>query len=177
MNADSQQKHEILRARARALAREPQAQPTAEDHLEVIEFVLAGERYAVESAQVREAYPLKDLTPLPCTPPFVLGIMNVRGRILAVIDLRTFFDRPREGLTGLNKVVVIGNDETAIGILADAVIGVHTLRLKDLQPSLPTLTGIRAEYLRGVTNDRVAVLDAARILSDERILVNEEVRT
>src|SRR5687768_2140813 len=87
---------QILRARAQALARPARHVPLAEASLEVLEFRLAQERYALETRYVREVYPLKDLTRLPCTPPFVLGIVNVRGRITPVIDIKKFFDLPDE---------------------------------------------------------------------------------
>ncbi len=160
---------------ARALAHEEASKPAPEGRIEVVEFVLSGERYAIENALVREVYPLKDLTPLPCTPAFILGIINLRGQILAVMDLRRFFDLPITGITDLNKVIVLKAGEAQAGILADAVVGMRSVPIDDLQPPLPTMTGIRAEYLRGVTSDRMAVLDAARILSDEKIVVQDEV--
>ena len=170
-----QSTQEIFKARAKALAREPEAARATEDYLEVVEFLLAHEKFAVESAHVREVYPLKDLTTVPCTPPFILGIINVRGQIVTVIDIKRFFDLPEKGLTDLNKVIIVRTPRMELGILADTIIGVHLLSLKEIQPSLPTLTGIRAEYLRGVTSDRVVVLDVGRILADEKIIVHEEV--
>src|SRR4051794_29498302 len=90
---------QILRARAQALARTPERPQIAETLLELLEFRLAQECYALENRYVQEVYPLKDLTPLPCTPPFVLGIVNVRGHVLPVLDLKKFFDLPEKGLT------------------------------------------------------------------------------
>jgi len=168
-------KHKVLRARARALAREPLDRSAPEGRIEVVEFVLSGEHYAVESTQVREVYPLKELTPLPCTPAFILGIINLRGQILAVMDIRRFFDLPIKGITDLNKVIVLQAGEVQVGILADAVLGVRSVSNADLQPPLPTMTGVRAEYLQGVTSDRLAVLNAAKILGDEKIVVHDEV--
>lgn len=169
------QKQQVLRARARALAHEELGQSAPQGRIEVVEFVLSGEQYGVENVLVREVYPLKDLTPLPCTPAFVLGIINLRGQILAVMDLRRFFELPIKGITDLNKVIVLQAGEVQVGILADAVVGMRSVAIDDLQPPLPTMTGIRAEYLRGVTSDRMAVLDGARILGDEKIVVHDEV--
>ncbi len=166
---------EILKARARALAQEPKPEQEAADALEVIEFVLAQEKYAFESAYVREICPLHELTPLPCTPPFVLGIVNVRGQILSVIDLRKFFDLPEKGLTDLNKVIVLRSESMEFGVLADLIAGTRAVSVRELQPSLPTLTGIREEYLRGVTADRTAILDAGKLLSDPKIVVHEQI--
>jgi purine-binding chemotaxis protein CheW len=61
-----------------------------------------------------------------------------------------------------------------LGILADVVLGVRAIGLSELQTSLPTLTGIRAEYLRGITKDPLVVLDVEKILSDEKIVVNDD---
>lgn len=161
----------ILKARAIVLAREPEEKPAADEHIEVVEFLLAYERYAIESSYVREVYPLKELTPLPGTPPFVLGIVNVRGQILSVIDIKKFFDLPQKGLTDCNKVIIVRTDEMELGILADVILGVRSIPLEEIQPPLPTLTGIREEYLKGIAKDRVVVLEAARLLSDKHFVI------
>ena len=165
----------ILRERALALALEPGAAQTQESGLEVIEFALAHEHYAIESSHVREVYPLENLTPLPCTPAFVLGIVNLRGEIVSVIDLRKFFDLPQTGLPDLNKVIVLESASMVFGILADVIHGVRRIPLDEIQPSLPTLTGIREKYLKGITAQRTVVLDAAKLLADEDIVVQQQV--
>jgi purine-binding chemotaxis protein CheW len=164
----------VLKARARVLAREPEVTAAAHDQIAVVEFLLAHETYALESALVREVYPLRDLTSLPGTPEFVVGIVNVRGQIVAIIDLRRLFDLPTRGLTDLNKVIVLHNQDRELGLLADAVLGVRRISLQDIQAPLPTLTGIHAEYLRGVTRDRTVILDGVRILLDSRNTVRDE---
>jgi purine-binding chemotaxis protein CheW len=165
----------VLEERAQALAREPARAESADEWIEVIEFFLAHERYAVESEYVREVYPLEDLTPLPCTPSFVLGIVNVRGEILSVIDIKKFFDLPEKGLTDLNKVIVLESGDMVFGIVADVVSGVRRISRAGIQPSLPTLTGIREDYLLGVTAERVVILDAEKLLTDEKLIVKEQV--
>lgn len=172
-----EEKKRILHARAQALAREPVREDAAPEALEVVEFLLAYETYGIESSYVREVYPLKELTPLPGTPPFVLGLINVRGQILSVIDLKKFFDLPERGLTDLNRVIFIRDNHMEFGLLADTILGMRAVPLTDLQPSLPTLTGIREEYLRGITGERVVILDAKKLLSDKKIVVHEEAET
>lgn len=166
----------ILKARAQALAREPAAE-VAEETIEVVEFSLATERYGIETGYVREVFPFKELTPVPCTPPFFTGIVNVRGRMVAVVDLKAFFNLPANGLHDLHKVIILHSAEMDLGILADEVGGVRSVPSSHLQASLPTLSGIGQEYLRAVTGDRLAVLDARRILGDPRIIVQEKVAT
>jgi purine-binding chemotaxis protein CheW len=163
-----EERQKILRARAQTLAREPEREEATQGGLEVVEFLLAYETYGVESSYIREVYPLKELTPLPCTPPFVLGIIDVRGQILSVLDLKKFFDLPEKGLTDLNKVIVVHDATMVFGILSDAILGVRSIPLDSIQPSLPTLTGIRATYLKGVTGDRLVILDAGALLADRR---------
>lgn len=169
---DAQQ---ILRARAQALSRAPQAAAHAEASLEVLEFRLARETYAVETRYVVEVYPLKDLTPVPCTPPFILGIVNVRGRLTAVIDIKKFFGLPEQGLTDLHRVILVRGDDLEFGLLADVMLGVRSIALDTLQPALPTFTEIAAEYVKGLTAERLVLLDLPRIASDPRIVVHEEV--
>jgi purine-binding chemotaxis protein CheW len=168
---------QVLHARAQVLAQRPERAPAAETVIEVLEFRLAQERYAVETAQVREVYPLRELTPLPCTPAFVRGIVNVRGRVLPVFDLKKFFELPDEGLTDLHRIILVGSDAFELGLLADVIVGVRSIPVRDLQPSLPTLAGIRADYLKGVTSDSLVVLDLGRILADPKIVVQDEVET
>ena len=168
-----EEKNKILKSRAKILAVESEKKAKAEEFIQVVEFLLACEKYAVASEYVREIYPLKEFTPIPCTPPFVLGIINVRGQILSVIDIKKFFDLPEKGLTDLNKVIILHTESMEFGILADAIIGVRNIVVSELQTSLPTLTGIREEYLKGVTKERTVILDAEKLLSDKSIVVHE----
>src|SRR5258708_21522637 len=166
---------QILRARAHTLARPPRPAPAADTMLELLEFRLASERYALETRHVQDVHPLRELTPLPCTPPFILGIVNVRGRVLPVLDLKKFFDLPERGLTDLHRMILVRGNGLELGLLADVIVGIRSVSADSLQPSLPTLCGIRADYLKGIGEDRLVVLDFDRILSDPKIVVPEEV--
>ncbi len=168
------EKKRILNARARRLARATTSPETPEGSFQVVEFILAYEKYALETAFISEVYPLKELTPLPCTPEFVLGIVNVRGKILSVVDIKKLFGLPAKGLTDLNKLLIVHAASMEIGILADQIVGIRSISPLEVMTSLPTLTGIRAEYLRGVTRDRVVILDVKRLLSDRSILLHRE---
>jgi purine-binding chemotaxis protein CheW len=164
----------ILEARARAAARPPIRLDDAQ-RLEILAFCLADESYGVETRHVREVCQLKELTGVPCTPPFVAGVMNLRGQILAIIDLRRFFELPARGLTELNRVIVLRDDENELGLLADSIDGVLPLATADLQEGLPTLSGIRERFLKGITGRMLAVLDGRRLLEDAGLKVNEQV--
>jgi purine-binding chemotaxis protein CheW len=164
----------ILERRARAAARPP-AEPDDAQRLEVLAFSLAGESYGVETCYVREVCQLKELTAIPCTPPFVAGVMSLRGQVLAVIDLRKFFELPAKGLTDLNRVIVLRGPNTELGLLADSIDGVRLVKVSDLQEGLPTLTAIREKFLKGVTGQMLALLDGGRLLGDAALKVDEQV--
>ena len=164
----------ILEARARAAAKPP-VKPDDAERIEILAFCLAGETYGVETCHVREVCQLKDLTGVPCTPPFVAGVINLRGQILAIVDLRKFFELPAQGLTELNRVIVLRDSENELGLLADSIDGVRALTASDLQEGLPTLTGIREKFFKGITGQMLAVLDGRRLLADAGLKVNEQV--
>ena len=171
----AQEANIVLKARARALAERKHSEELAAERIDILEFLLSGETYAIESSFITETFPLVDFTPLFCAPSFVLGIINVRGRIVSIVDMRRFFDLPIVGLANLNRVIIVRDKKMEFGILADSIIGMRSLPLQALQPSLPTLTGIREEFLRGVTADRLVLLDMGTILADRRLVVHEEV--
>jgi purine-binding chemotaxis protein CheW len=166
----------ILRQRAVELAREPEHTGEQFRLIEVVEFVLAYEHYAIESSFVREILPLRNFTVLPGAPPFVFGIMNVRGQIISIVDFKRFFELPGKGLADLNKVIILEGENLEFGVLADSIIGTGSLDENELQPPLPTLTGIREKYLKGLTRQGTVVLSAAAILADKNIIVDEQVK-
>jgi purine-binding chemotaxis protein CheW len=164
----------ILEARARLLAREPETGESRGPSLEVVEFTLADESYAIGSSHVREVVPLRALTPLPGTPEFVLGLINVRGEICSVVDIKRFLGLPQAGITDLHRLIVVEGAGMFFGLLADSVSGVRSLELADVRPPPPTLTGIQSRYLMGVTAQRVIVLDGERLLTDPDIVVRDQ---
>ncbi len=97
----------------------------------------------------------------------------MRGQIVSIVDLKRFFDLPARGLTDLNKVIIISDGRMEFGLLADAVSGVRQIPVQEIQPPLPTLTGGRADYLKGVTSDRLVVLDLAKLLADPKVKISQ----
>ena len=166
------EKNSTLKERARILSLEARSNEAGEEYIEIVEFLLAQERYGIETRHIREVYPLKELTPLPSTPPFVLAVVNARGRIVPVVDIKTIFGLPDRGLTDLNKLIIVRANGVELGLVADTIVGVQRVPLHDIQPSLPTLSGIRAEYLKGVTKERKVIIDAEKVLLDEKLLVH-----
>lgn len=166
----------ILKARAHELARPPEGEgERAADVVQVLTFRLGRERYALPVENVREVRPLTDLTSVPCTPDFVGGVMNLRGNILPLIDIRKLVNVEHEGITDLMSVIVVEISGMEVGIMADEVDEVMRLPLSELQAASTTVSGIGAEYIKGITADALALLNLDTVLGEDRIVVNEEV--
>lgn len=141
----------------------------------VLEFNILKEKYGIETAYILKVISLQDLTPLPGVSSFILGVINVHGQIIPVIDLKVFFELPLLGITENNKVIVLEVLDNYFGILTDDLLGLRKCDLNDMQSSLPTLSGIRSEYLKGVTNDQMVLLDPEKLAKDKRILINDAI--
>ena len=166
---------DVLRERARVLARPIGAGPAAGGHVELLEFAVANERYGIETAHIREVAAVAGLTRIPGVPAFIGGIAILRGQILSVLDIGRLFDLPDPGGAAPGKLVVLEGPDMPVGILAAAVIGVRAVPPSEIETSLPTLAGGRAPYLRGVDRTGVAILDAPALLAAQDIIVGAEV--
>jgi len=171
----SRERRAAMEARARALASPPPRVEAAGPTLELVEFELAQRCFAVETRFVREVQALRELTALPCTPPFVSGIINAHGRVIAVIDLKTFLELGESGLSDLNKVVILQHGDVELGILADRIVGSTPLPLAQLQPAPADLAPALARRLRGVTQRHTLVLDVPTLLEDPALIIDDEV--
>ena len=164
----------VLQARARELARVDES-PGEGASVEALSFRLAGETYAVETAFVREVCALTDLAPVPCTPAFVRGLVNVRGQILCVIDLKAFYGLPDAGVTDLDRLVIVRDGEVELGVLADEVTGIHDLPVRVLDGAVQTAAGLPADHVKAVVAGGMILLDVQALLADPRLVVDEEV--
>lgn len=166
---------DLLKIRAIAMAKEPEQKKDSSATLDLITFSLSCETYGIESAYVREVYPLKEFTPLPGVPSYILGLIQVRRQIITVVDIKKFLNLPESGLGELNKVIILHDNQMEFGILADVVHGTQTVDLDEIMMAPPTVSGIGEKYLIGVTKERLIVLDAAKLLGDRKMVVEEEV--
>ena len=161
-------KERILRQRAETLAREDQAPPVG-DVLETVAFPLGGERYAVDAHLVEEVVPLRGLTPLPGTPPFLAGILNLRGRIVSLVDLRPLFGLPQTGEPRM--AVILSGEDMTFGLLTEGLWGTRGLPLGGLKTA-PGGTEGPSRFLRGLVED-VILLDGNRLLTDPSLVLDQ----
>jgi purine-binding chemotaxis protein CheW len=163
----------VMDERARSLARVPAEAPRAAEVLQLAVFTLADERYGIETRFVREVVRLTDYTPVPGAPDFLVGVTNLRGEILAVIDLRKFLAVAARGVTDLSRVLVLGGERAEFGVLADTADEVLALRADDVHEPPGSVAGIGREYLRGVTAAALIVLDGGVLLRDGRLFIDQ----
>lgn len=171
----AEEKTRVLTERARELARVEERHERTERGLRVVEFLLSRESYAVELEWIREVLPVKEVTPVPCSPGFVVGLVNIRGQILSVIDLKEIFALPAEDGSGPGRLMILHTDEMEVGVLVDRVVGERSLAADEIKAPPPRLKEGRPDYLKGVTAGRLILLDVAKFLSDKNIIVEEEV--
>jgi len=150
-------RREVLEARARQLARVPDEPARAGEVLELVGFVLAGERYGIESRFVREVARLFRFT-------------NLRGEILALFDLRQLLGVVAEGVTDLGRIVVLGENRREFGLLADAASEILYVPRTSLAQ---TETAWGRAYLQGVSPDGVIVLSGEALLNDPRLTIDQ----
>jgi purine-binding chemotaxis protein CheW len=168
-----EQARAVLDERARALARRPEEGRAAGRTLNVVVFEIAGECYALETTYVRAVVRLADLTPLPGAPDALVGVMNLRGQILPVFDLRKVFATPAARPAEPSWAVVLGDGRAELGALAEAVHEVASLPEERVRaPEVPP-AAVGPACLRGVTAEGLIVLDGAALLRDGRLFVNQ----
>lgn len=167
---DQDRQQEALRQRLRERARQ-YAVPVKEDQItgdtyNVLTFALGSEMYGVEVMVVRGVRTLNRITRVPGAPRFYQGVVNVRGQIISVLDLRQFFGlSPGGEAPPASELIIARANRLEIALLANHVEGVLTIPRTALEP----IEEMR--YALGVTKERLVVLDIEQLLTDERLII------
>lgn len=165
----------VMESRTLALARSPAEADTPAGGQTLLVFVLGGRRYGIDIAQALEALPLTDVRPLPSTPPSVLGVVNLRGRVLPVIDFRALFQPLEPDVPGGSLVVVVDAGGMTFGILAHALEGIVQAEPDEIARVPTPAFGERQALVRGITSTLVGVLDLDALVGHPQFVVNQEV--
>jgi purine-binding chemotaxis protein CheW len=152
--AAGDRRRELVAERARALA--GARETAAEDALPMLVFTLGGERHAVEVGAVVQVVEARGLQRLVATPPWLLGALVARGRVVPVLDLRDRLGLER-GLADLCKVLVLEQAGELVGLAVEALEGRRDVALRALSPGTPPL--------RWLADDGLAVLDLPALLA------------
>jgi purine-binding chemotaxis protein CheW len=164
-----QSAEEILRRRAVALAKPAARARADESALDVATFRLGREIYGIEARYVREVLRFTDYAPVPGLPDFFIGVTNLRGEILAVVDLGRFLGIDRVGVTDLSRLVILGEEAAEFGVLADDTREVVNVSESSLHRPPGTLGTTARACVRGVTAEALVVLNGAALLADPRL--------
>ncbi len=131
-------------------------------------FRLGGELYALDILKIKEIIRPQKLTPVPKAPRFIEGVINLRGAVIPVADLRKRFDQPAVEDPRKNRIVVCQLGGKAIGLLVDEVTEVRRYTRQELSPAPQFIKGPEAEFFLGVArrgDDLVLLLDLEKVLS------------
>ena len=140
------------------------------DILQLVSFRLGKEEFAVDILKIQEINRMVEITRVPKSPDSVEGVINLRGNIIPIIDLRKKFRLPSAENSSENRIVVIDINKKVVGFIVDAVSEVLRLPANTVEPPPPMLAGIDSEYISGVgkLEDRLLILlDLDKILSQE----------
>jgi len=135
-------------------------------------FVLNNEEYGLEILKVREIIGLMEITPVPQTPPFIKGIINLRGKVIPVMDLRLKFGMPETEYTKETCIIVVNIDNRLMGIIVDTVSEVLDINAKDIEPAPSLGSSIKTDFILGMGKIKGKVkilLDIDRVMSIEEI--------
>jgi purine-binding chemotaxis protein CheW len=182
---DSGKMREILQQRAQKF-KDMEIDEDVGELIDILEFALHDECFAFPLQWVGEVCRVAEITEIPGTPKFVKGVVNLRRKIYSVVDLAVLLALPAPKATGVrpvaagaaengvadNLLLTLTADEMEFAVVIDGLHGVKSLPLRQLQTSLPTLSGAQADYFKGVTKDHLVVLDAEKLLMDKKLIVN-----
>lgn len=145
--------------------------PAKSAELEISSFYLGDALMGVPIDQIEEINHQFDLTPVPHAPAFVRGLINLRGRVVTVIDLRVVLGMEPATLTRQSCNVVVRSHGEQIGIVVDRIADVVRTRQTDIEPSPANVAGIDGQYFRGVCKllgELLIILDIEKIFNVDR---------
>ena len=146
---------------------------------QVVVFDLNEEAHGVDISQIREIIRMEEITRVPRAPEFVEGVINLRGKVNPVVDLRARFSMPSTERTDEHGIVVVDVDGQDIGMVVDAVTEVSRTPSDSIEPPSSVITTDDSEYLTGIvkTNDKLIILlDIAKVISESEASALEEIQ-
>jgi purine-binding chemotaxis protein CheW len=146
------------------------ANSVAGEQCQLLTFTLGGEQYGVDIRHVQEIKCWSAITPIPNAPPRIKGVMNLRGTIIPIVDLRVQFGMPETECSPFTVIIVVKVGPKVQGLVVDAVSDVLSLASADVHPSPDLGANVDARFIVGMVQREeklVTVLDIATVLSIE----------
>ena len=140
------------------------------DLIQFVTFVLKDETYGINVMQVQEVLRVSEIAPVPGAPPYVLGIINLRGNVVTVIDTRGRFGLPPTEVDDSSRIIVIESEKQEVGILVDAVAEVVELQSHEIDVAPNVGNEESSRYIQGVAtrdNRLLILVDLNKLLTNE----------
>ena len=135
-----------------------------------VTFKLDNETYGIDVMQIREVLRGTEISPVPGAPPFVLGIINLRGNVVAIVDTRNRFGLPAQDMDDASRILILESGDYVVGFLVDSVHEVVELKSSDIEPAPDTGSASSTRFISGLCNrgdGLLIMVDAQKMLSDE----------
>ena len=143
--------------------------------LQLVTFHIGEEEFGVDILAVQEIIRMMQITPVPRAPIYIDGVINLRGKVIPVVNMRSRFSLPVQEPTPQTRIVVMEFDQKIVGFLVDAVSEVLRIPASTVEEAPPVVAGIGSEYIRGVgkLGDRLLILlDLNYLLNNTSLEVN-----
>jgi purine-binding chemotaxis protein CheW len=152
------------------------ARETAVPQVQIVTFRVGGEEFGVDIFTVQEILPFGGVTPIPSAPEFVEGVLDVRGTVVPVVDLRTRFEVGEAGHDEETRIMLVEYGQERLGLVVDSVTEVLRVPENAISAAPAYIRGLAAEYVRGLVRlagRLVILLDLERILSSQERIALE----
>lgn len=136
-----------------------------------VTFHLENEKYGINVMQVQEVLRVTEIAPVPGAPDYVLGIINLRGNVVTVIDTRKRFGLAPKDMDEATRIVIIESNDQVVGILVDSVAEVVDLRTSEIEAAPNVGTEESAKFIQGVASHQgelLIIVDLNKLLTDEQ---------
>jgi purine-binding chemotaxis protein CheW len=146
-----------------------------DERLECVSFLLGGEIYAFETIYASEVIRVPKLVRLPRVQDVIVGVFNLRGEILAAIDIRPMLGLPQPQLGSAARIIVVKSERFSTGLITEGIKGVDALSMESFEPAVKSLSGSQKDFIRGQLPSPaglVMLLDVLKLMASPEIVVN-----
>jgi purine-binding chemotaxis protein CheW len=157
-------------ATIRDLKSQKEAKVQAEELLQLVSFKLGKEEFGVDIQSIQEINRMVDITRVPNSPDFISGVINLRGQVIPIVDLRKRFKFPQREYDKDTRIIIVEVNRIVVGFVVDAVSEVIRISKSITEPPPPIVAGIGSEYIVSVAkmeNRLIILLDLERALLDK----------
>lgn len=168
----NQQIDQVLRERARLYSQKIEESNGLTDQKDVLEFMLGNEHYGIPTEHIQEVQKKKHCTPLPGTPGFILGLINVRGKVLGLVDLKSVFGIQNSYGSEEKSIVIIRYMDFEFGIEADRILGKS--QISSYNYTNASQEQINSKYIEGIFEDRLMMIDIKSLIESGALIVNNK---